>query len=552
MQPKKSCSILVYLCVTSLLFLTAGIVLLCVWELVYNFIVSGNLILQPSSTAYSMWIKNPIPLSLKLYVFNWTNPTDIYNSSIKPKFQQLGPYTYGETKEKSSITWNANNTVTFKHLKKWYFDAERSNGSLYDMVTSINPIALSAAYASRNWNYLFRKGFSVTFDGIVNSTIVVTRSVGEVLFDGYDDSLINIAKTFPFLAGSSLPPMDKFGWFYGAGMGMVLAQALRPIVFSSLPVALSTGIYTVLLLNARSYFLVQNSPVSLRNGSEDFEGTFNMDTGVTGQLGQLYNWKYANHTPYYRGHCGALNNASAGEFFPTNLRKDSTLKFFSADLCRYVELEFEKEETVHGIVGYKYSAGDKFLDNGTKIPENRCFCDGQCMPSGALNVSACRYGSPAFVSLPHFNKADPYYRDIIEGTDPNEDQHNFYMVLEPKTAVPLKVAARLQLNLRMQEVRGISLYEKVPTVYIPVLWFEQVVTIPDSLAFGIKVLLNFKVMCWAISIIAIGIGVLIMICVFYKLCSSELLDRKSKRQHVKEEVPLKREPHIFNATKCKS
>lgn len=68
---------------------------------------------------------------------------------------------------------------------------------------------------------------------------------------------------------------------------------------------------------------------------------------------------------------------------------------------------------------------------GTKIPENKCFCDGDCMPYGALNVSNCRHGSPAFVTLPHFYKADPFYLNAIEGIVPSHDTDNFFMVFEP-------------------------------------------------------------------------------------------------------------------------
>lgn len=92
-----------------------------------------------------------------------------------------------------------------------------------------------------------------------------------------------------------------------------------------------------------------------------------MDTGLHGQIGQLYNWKYSNHTSYNPGSCGALVDTSGGDFFPRNLKKDSVIKLFSPDLCRYVELEFEKVVVLHGIQGYKYSAGDRFLDNGMAI-----------------------------------------------------------------------------------------------------------------------------------------------------------------------------------------
>lgn len=89
-----------------------------------------------------------------------------------------------------------------------------------------------------------------------------------------------------------------------------------------------------------------------------------MNTGVEGQLGELKNWKYSTQTPYYPGHCGRFEDASAGDFFPRNLTKTSIIKFFSSDLCRYMELEFEKEVSINGILGYMYSAQNRTLDNG--------------------------------------------------------------------------------------------------------------------------------------------------------------------------------------------
>lgn len=69
------------------------------------------------------------------------------------------------------------------------------------------------------------------------------------------------------------------------------------------------------------------------------------------------------HTPYYPDKCGDVSG-SAGEFFPSNLSKDSLINFFSPDLCRFVQLEYEKEMEVNGVLGFKYVAGDRLLDNG--------------------------------------------------------------------------------------------------------------------------------------------------------------------------------------------
>lgn len=130
---------------------------------------------------------------------------------------------------------------------------------------------------------------------------------------------------------------------------------------------------------------------------------------------------------------------------------------FSPDLCRRISFDFESIISVKGISAFKYSGGDRIIDNGyyatlTKMhtiyniyhetitflynpgtihKENRCYCVGECQPSGLLNVSTCRYGSPAFISFPHFYMADPFYLDAVDGLTPEKEKHQFYMALEP-------------------------------------------------------------------------------------------------------------------------
>ena len=48
-----------------------------------------------------------------------------------------------------------------------------------------------------------------------------------------------------------------------------------------------------------------------------------------------------------------------------------------------------------------------------------------------MNVSSCRYGTPAFVSQPHFYGADPYYTDNVEGLNPVKEKHEMFMTMEP-------------------------------------------------------------------------------------------------------------------------
>lgn len=84
-----------------------------------------------------------------------------------------------------------------------------------------------------------------------------------------------------------------------------------------------------------------------------------------------------------------------------------------------------------GLEGKKFVSTVKMLDNGTKVPSRKCYCGKECQPSGTLDVSSCKFGAPAFVSLPHFYLADESYRSSLSGLDPNETDHEFYIVIEP-------------------------------------------------------------------------------------------------------------------------
>lgn len=72
-----------------------------------------------------------------------------------------------------------------------------------------------------------------------------------------------------------------------------------------------------------------------------------------------------------------------------------------------------------------------------------------------MNISSCRFGSPVFMSYPHFYQADDFYLNQVEGLQPQADKHEFYMVLEPKTGISLEVAARFQVNMLVEPIRGI-------------------------------------------------------------------------------------------------
>lgn len=63
-----------------------------VYIIVYIF--TQVLVLTPTSVSYNMWQETPIPMYLKFYMFNWTNPREFIASNAKPNFVEMGPYVF--------------------------------------------------------------------------------------------------------------------------------------------------------------------------------------------------------------------------------------------------------------------------------------------------------------------------------------------------------------------------------------------------------------------------------------------------------------------------
>lgn len=107
-------------------------------------------------------------------------------------------------------------------------------------------------------------------------------------------------------------------------------------------------------------------------------------------------WNYASETPYYNTPCNDVRG-SGGEFYPPGQTKDRPLTFFNGELCRYMDLYFDEEKEIGGLNVYKYASTERTVDNGTEYSEYECFLtQNEELPSGLMNVSACRFGSLCF------------------------------------------------------------------------------------------------------------------------------------------------------------
>ncbi|EEC03179.1 hypothetical protein IscW_ISCW003296 [Ixodes scapularis] len=49
-----------------------------------------NLILEPGNEVYAHWQEVPIPIYIKYYFFNVTNPNEVLEQTEKPRLEELG------------------------------------------------------------------------------------------------------------------------------------------------------------------------------------------------------------------------------------------------------------------------------------------------------------------------------------------------------------------------------------------------------------------------------------------------------------------------------
>lgn len=156
------------------------------------------------------------------------------------------------------------------------------------------------------------------------------------------------------------------------------------------------------------------------------------------EIGFLKKWNFESRMKFLNEDCSKISG-SAGEIYVPGMKKEKHVTFFSPELCRNVFMDFDEEQEINGVEVFKYSPGDLMMDNGTLYPDNICYCNGDCVPSGLFNVSACNFGLPVFMSLPHFYKADPYYISEIDGMKPDKDKHDASLSFEPVIKPKIKV-----------------------------------------------------------------------------------------------------------------
>ncbi|XP_034752586.1 scavenger receptor class B member 1 isoform X2 [Etheostoma cragini] len=395
-----------------------GALLLFMGPAVMNDQVIKNTMIDPKNDlSYTMWKDVPVPFYMSVYFFNILNPKEVLKGE-KPMVEQKGPYVYRKRIQKDNITFHANSTVSYREYRTYFFEPSMSSGNESDVVTIPNMLVLGASVMMEKVPLPLRFMMSATFKTFKEGPFL-TKPVGELMW-GYDSGLVDFLNKY--LPGM-LPTSGKFGLFADFNNS-------------------NTGLFTI------------------HTGKDDIRKVHKVDS-----------WNGLTELNYWRTPQCNMINGTAGQMWPPFMTRESTLPFYSPDACRSLELVYQRDGKMKGIPLYRYVAPKTLFANGTDYAPNEGFCP--CRQSGLLNVSSCRHNSPVFISHPHFFNADPVLLDYVLGLNPTEDEHGLFIDIHPLTGVPLNVSIRLQLNLYMKRVSGITETGKISEVVMPMIWFEE-------------------------------------------------------------------------------
>ena len=396
--------------------------------------VLAQMKLRNGSRAFDWWQHPPIKIEYRIHLFNYTNVKEFEaGAARKLRVQELGPYVYRETKNRVNVVMHENDTVTFQEERSYEWIGGRPEN---DIVVMPNMPLLFATAFVRDLSFPVRFITNTVLSTLQERTFI-NETVGGFLW-GYDTRLFHVAK--PLIMLKRDIPFDKFG----------------------------------LLVTKNG---VSKDRITMNTGSRNLD-----NLGIIERVNGIDNRKIWDDEK-----CDRIIGTD-GSMFPPHLIKDPSkiLYVYSQEMCRNLPFRFTEQVTTYGIPSLRYKfTPDAFNYSDT---QNKCFCpkiDGSrvCPPAGLFNISACNYGSPLLSSFPHFYGADKSLLKQIDGLNPRQEDHESYVDIHPRIAVPMAGWSRLQMNLEVRRAIAVPFLGKLKDgMILPLIWMEiGVDEVPESI-----------------------------------------------------------------------
>ncbi|XP_074103310.1 sensory neuron membrane protein 2 [Cotesia typhae] len=408
-----------------------------------NYIVSQlreSAELKEGRFGYNIW--KDLNIYFNVYLYHVTNPENVMEGE-SPILEERGPYVYDLNVQKRVTQVDDElDELTFTIYRLYRFNKDLSASSEDDDIVILNSAYLGTlnTIASKAPAFLGKFGNNIhnLFPG--TSDMFTRGKVKNLLFSG-------------------MPLICDKEKYKDLAMICNFLKGQKPPIISNTDVP--------------DHYLY--SFFSRNNDTET--GPFTVNRGIKDKdaLGNTTSYKKMRITKYWsQKECNVVAGTDAITW-PPMTEKLPYVTVYEPYICRQVRVQFKEEVTLNGIMGYRYemdeSAWDKkntecyCLPNAKKVPE--------CLETGLMDIIKCQ-DVPVIFSEPHFLHADPILLEYARGLNPNQAEHATYITIEPLSGAPLDGAKKLQLNVKVIPLPGITLLSNVSAGYFPILWAEEV------------------------------------------------------------------------------
>lgn len=150
---------------------------------------------------------------------------------------------------------------------------------------------------------------------------------------------------------------------------------------------------------------------------------------------------------------------------------------FERNLPTNAQAKMSSIETLHQSNDYRYKLPSNVFTSTRN--KDSCFCPKEshdsiirtCPPTGTLNVSACKFGTPMIASFPHFYLGNESLFEKIVGLEPRQERHESYIDLHPVNIQLLINIVLLQKILKERKLIAIILLER-HIDFLILLWLD--------------------------------------------------------------------------------
>lgn len=471
----------VLVCV-GVVLIAGSVVFQLVFDRVFGAMLERKLVLAPGSSTLDNFKEPPVPIFMQFWLFNVTNAPAVLEGAT-PVLQQVGPYTYEEKQVKHNLTFNdEEGTVTYVQNKTFFFRPDLTPGlALSDKVTTINAVMVGLGNLLEKRPGALAAMVQVWFDRF-HVTPFVTKTVRELLFDGYEEPLL---LQLADLTGKPEHATGKFGFYR-------------------------------------------------KNNTNG--GTYTVYTGVRGmeQYQHIARWRGKPNLDFWQpdaagGDTCNMINGTAGSQFPRPVSRGTLLRLYVSELCRSIYAEYEKDVRHGALTLYRFVLPPRLLANS---PENQCYCtDPFTCRASMINVAPCRNGAPVVMSTPHFYQGSAQDVAELQGLAPSAEEHQTYLDVEPNTGVTFRAAKRIQVNMPLRRYADLPAFRGVPDVVVPVLWVNESAVVPLERTHALhrSLTLPFTLVSVAVGVL-VTLGAVLVLVGIIKACLARRARRGGKNR----------------------